>query len=593
MRTPTVLAAGLALALGLCALPFSSFMADDFIQLAVLERALPANPLVVLNLYTLADGSPQQIQTLKNLGALPWFFDPAFKMAFFRPLSSASVALDHALFGLNPIGYQVHVALWFVVLVVGVGNLYAVSLRADAPDPTTRGSRLGPLALLLFTISGIHGMLCWTATRHIVIAGAIGTLALYAHVRWREEGWRPGRWLSVIGVALSLSASEAALGTLAFLFAYEAFGADGSGRIRMRASLPFVCLLAAYFAMYRLLGLGTAGGSDYLDPFTDPYTYLSQLPGRVVFLIAAMLMGGHADLWVIRPDFRPALIVAAMMITCAGGVLLRATWATLSATEQRTTRWLFAGTFLSALPFAGSPIGDRCLIVPWIGGALVIASMLTQWWTVIRRQPGLSNRLLSALCWSLAVIHLVLAPVHRLAAAPLFRRMMFQDLADAVGDQNLGGEPVAGRTVVVLQAPDLRIGLHGYFFRELYHLPMPAAWRVLSWAPFAHRFHRTAADTMEMELVDGELRAPFLVAGDVIEVSGMQATVTAIGHNGPTRVRFRFDRSLDDPTLLFLLWKDRRLQPIAPPAIGGTLDVPRRLGALAAREPGLYRPARV
>jgi len=82
------------------------------------------------------------------------------------------------------------------------------------------------------------------------------------------------------------------------------------------------------------------------------------------------------------------------------------------------------------------------------------------------------------------------------------------------------------------------------------------------------------------------------VTGDVIDVAGMHATVTAVGRNGPNRVRFRFDRPLDDPGFVFLIWKDGRLQSVAPPAIGEVLELSRPAG-LALNPRALYRPERV
>ncbi len=558
---PAIVGAALAVAFALWEMPFSSFMADDFIQLGILERVLPISGVVPFGLYTFA-GSPQDIQSLKDAGAIPWFFDPGFRMAFFRPLSSASLVLDHALFGLHPIGYHIHVTLWSLVLVVCVAKLYQLVLRPGAT-----------LALVLFTIASFHSWLCWTATRHIVLAAALGMLALYSHLQWREAGWRPGRILSVLGFALSLGASEAALGVIAYLFAYEACGARGSARSRVRATLPVVGLVAAYVLMYRLAGLGASIGSDYLDPLRSPYAYLTQIPGRVVFLIGAMLIGGHADLWVLRPDFRPAMILVAAAITLLGGLTLRATWSVASTAERRATGWLAVGAVLSSIPFAGSPMGSRCIIVPWIGGAAAVALILRCWWTTLRQRPGLSNRLVGAVCWGLAAIHLVLAPAQRLAGPPMLRQLMYRDVAQAMEDPLLSRARLSGRTLVLLNTPDLRIGLQGYFFRKLYRLPMPAAWRVLSWAPCAHRFRRTAVDTIEMELRGGELQAPYLARDQIVELADMRATVIDVGRYGPTRVAFRFDRSLDDPSLVFLMWKDGRLQAAAAPAVGATLDV--------------------
>jgi len=269
------------------------------------------------------------------------------------------------------------------------------------------------------------------------------------------------------------------------------------------------------------------------------------------------------------------MILAALAITILGGVLLRAACATRSTTERRNTPWLIAGALLSAIPFAGSPIGSRCILMPWIGGAAVIALILNHWWTTLRRRPGLSNRLLSSLCWGLAAIHLVLAPVGRLVAPLLLRQILFRDLAYAMEDPYLNSERLAGRTLVIPNAPAFPIGLHALPFRQLYRLPLPAAWRILSWAHGSHRFRRTAADALEMELVDGELEAPHLFKGQIITVAGMQATVGEVGRQGPTLVRFHFDRSLDDSNFIFLIWKDGRLQPIVPPAIGGILELSR------------------
>ena len=81
-------------------------MADDFLQLSVLEGVSPDTWTGPLELYMIADGNPDHLKVMKDAGAFPWFFDPQFRMDFFRPLSSALLAADHAIFGLNPIGYR-------------------------------------------------------------------------------------------------------------------------------------------------------------------------------------------------------------------------------------------------------------------------------------------------------------------------------------------------------------------------------------------------------------------------------------------------------------------------------------------------------
>ncbi len=568
-RGPLIAAVALAVLFGLAELPFASFMADDLIQLGFLEGVSPATWIGPLELYTISDGVPEHVQAMKDAGAFPWFFDPGFKMAFARPLSSALLALDHALFGLNPPGYRVHGALWFVVLVGGVGAV----LRRTVPGP------VGSLALLIFTVSGIHGVLAWTATRHIVIAGALGVLALGWHLRWREEGWRPGAVLAPLGFALSLASSEAAVGALAYLVAYELLAGPGGWRRRLLALLPVALLFSTYLLTYRLLHLGASGGSGYLDPLREPLRFAWHAPGRLLFLLGAIVLGGNADLWVLRPDARPALVaVGAVAVGVLAGLLV-ATRPPADAPHRHGTRWLIAGGLVSALPFVGTPIGSRCLVIPLMGGAVALALVIHGWWTRLRRRPGIGNRLLGAACVGVALLHLGLAPLARLAAPPMLRQMMVTRLATAMETIDLDAGQLEGQTVLIPAAPDIAIGFHSYFHLALSGQPMPARWRALSWAPTDHRLHRTADDTFELEMVDGAMEGPHLDAGQVLAIDGLTATVLEMGDIGPSRVRFQLDRSLDDPDVVLLEWREGRLLRFAPPATGASRELPRSIAA--------------
>lgn len=544
-------------------LNFSSFMADDFIQLGVLERVTPCTWLTPFNLYTIADGNPEHMGIMKNAGAFPWFFSPNFKMAFFRPLSSILLAMDHALFGLKPLGYRLHSLIWFLLLLAGFWWL----LRQILPN------KLWTLALVVFAMSGIHGILGWIATRHIIVAAALGLLGLVCHIRWRENDWQPGRFLSIIGFALSLMAGEAAIGIFAYLLAYEVFRASGDWRVRIRTAWPVTMAILIYFVFYRLMNLGAGKGSEYINPLQEPITFLIQLPGRFIFLVGSLLMGGNADLWVLRPHLRNGMIAAGAIVLFIFILVFRTTWKAVSAPERKNIGWLLAGSAASALPFIGTPIGSRCLVIPFLGGAVIIAFLIQNGWSRLRRQPGLVPRLCSGACAFLALIHLLIAPVQRLATPLLLKQMMFDRLATAMNEAEFGREPLASRTVIILTAPDLVIGLHSYFYRTLYRLPMPAVWRVLSWAPYTHRFQRSAMDTLVMELPKGEVHAPFFKMHDAVALKGMRVTVLAMNKNGQTRVEFRFDRPLDDPRFCFMAWQNGRLRQVKLPSLGGSLTL--------------------
>jgi hypothetical protein len=556
-----VVAVLVAALLGLAELPFAALMADDLFQVAQLEGVLPSQG--PLQLFTLSDGVPEHVRAMKEAGGFPWFFDRDFKMKFFRPLSSLLLAADHALWGLWPVGYRLQGTLWLVALVASFGLL----LRTALP-----GS-VGSWALIVFAVSGIHSSLFWNAARHVVIAGALGTMALAAHVRWRESAWQPGRFLSIAGFALALLASEAAYGVLAYLFLYEALGAPGNVRARCRALLPILALIAGYLALYVIAGLGASPSGGYVDPLRAPGAFLVGVPARWLFMIGATIAGGGADLWLLRPDLRSAFALTGAAIAVAFAALLRVVWASAPEAERRGSRWLIAGAAASALPFVGSPIGSRCLVLPLLGGSVVVAFVLHGWWRTLRHRSGSAYRIASAACVLLAVIHLGLAPLARLVSPYLMRQMMYDRLVAAMQQAELDLERLPSQRVVVLRAPDFILGLHALSFRALYRLPLPRSWRTLSWARGPHRYQRTAADTLVLELPEGQIQASGLAVGDLVELEGMTAKVLARGNLGPKRVEFRFDRPLEDGELHFLGWRNGRFEHIELPAVGEWLSL--------------------
>ena len=562
---PLGLALALAAAFGAWEILFAGFMADDLMQLGILEGVSPAAAWTgPFDLYTIADGDPAHVRTMQDAGLFPWFVPPAFEMAFLRPLSSATLAIDHALFGLHPAGYRLHGVLWSLALVAVVG----VTLRRALPG------RIATIALIVFVVSGIQSMFCWTATRHVVIAAALGFAALAAHLRWREDGWWPGAVLSVVALGSSLAASEVGVAVAVYLLAYETLAASGSARMRLRAASPALAVLATYLLVWRLLERGVSPGADYIDPLREPGTFLVELPARLAVLIGGLVTGGNVDLWVLRPDLRPVLVMAGVLASLGFAVLLRAAWREAPAVEQRAIRWLGAATVVSAVLFVGTPIGARCLLVPLVGGAALIAVVIARWWTVWRLESVRRRRVLGVACAGLAVIHLGFAPIGRLAGPVLLRHVMTTRAAAAIPDAELDPATLPNQTVVVLVAPDLVVGMHAAFHQLLYRLPMPARWRVLSWAPARHRFVRTGSDTLQMQVAGGAIERATLRPGRKVSLRGMEATVLAAGTLGPSRIRFRFDRPLDDPSLTLLAWSAGRLRRVAPPPVGGTIVVP-------------------
>jgi len=131
--------------------------------------------------------------------------------------------------------------------------------------PAARGGSsisTGALALWIFAVAPAHMQpYGWIASRHMLVAGVPAMFGVLAHVRAREEGWRPGRWVAPLAVGVGLLGGEAALGGLALWIAYDLAGPStpGAWRARLLAALPAVAVAAAYLALYTWFGGGTAG----------------------------------------------------------------------------------------------------------------------------------------------------------------------------------------------------------------------------------------------------------------------------------------------------------------------------------------------
>src|SRR5262249_21144213 len=84
-------------------------------------------------------------------------------------------------------------------------------------------------------------------------------------------------------------------------------------------------------------------------------------------------------------------------------------------------------------------------------------------------------------------------------------------------------------------------------------------------------------------------------AGDAVELEGMTAEVETVLPDGrPKRVRFRFDRDLSAPSLVWTRWDRLGFVPSPPPAVGATARLPSidAKKALLRDGYGWARPAR-
>jgi len=563
-RTSLVMAVALALCLpGLG----GGFFTDDHVLMAEVEGRVPG--VRPWDLYSFApDG--ETLQRWIDLGAYPWWTSPEVRIRLFRPLPSLLVNAEHAVFGRRAPGYHLVTLAVFAAMLLVASRV----LRAALPDaPAVAG-----VAFAVFAWNDIQAQpATWLADRHAPLAALFGFAGLWLHVRRREAG---GSWGGPAAPALSavaLLCSEVGLQPLAYVLAYELLRrrkpAPGQGRApgrswaselirreRLVPVLPAAALAVGYLATYRALGYGTRGSATYLDPGSDPLGFLAALPLRLPAFAADLLGGVSLDLWLLSPGVRPLLVGLGVASLAVFGWAL---WKTNA--HEGPVGWLLAGALLAAIPATPGAPGGRLLLVPGLGVAAGLAAL-------ILRLPARSRRW-GALAVVLAVVHLVLQPLEMLVQVVVMGQIA-RRTEIAAREVPVPRRP--GVDVALVGVADPMIGLYVGMTRLLSE-PRPRSWRSLTMAPCDHQLHPVGRDALEVTLVGCRMmnaewerlfNAHPFQRGQVFQAAGLKAEALEVVDGGPTRLRFTFDRALDDPDLVLLTWRDGALRKVELPAGG-------------------------
>lgn len=336
------------------------------------------------------------IRELTNGGALGvWPSDDRF----FRPVSSVSLYLDVALWGLSAVGYHMTGVLLHVVNALLLVLLVATATRED--DPQRRGP--GWTALLaggLYLLHPSHSeAVAWIACRGDLLAVLFSLAALLAYAAFRQgrilPPWASGG-LTVVATALALLAKESALFLPALLLFLELSPwtrprPDDGRNVPPWLTLALVAAYPAYFVVRRLalgqwlggygeqmhleLGLWRSGGSMATYLFRAFLPPLEAAPGTLIlFVVSAAVAGlcllrGSADE---RPRRRALLPLAAVALAAS---LVPAVNMGTSLVGTQGERFIYAATLFSSVMVAALLRG-RLRGVPLVvaAAALLLAS---------------------------------------------------------------------------------------------------------------------------------------------------------------------------------------------------------------------------
>ncbi len=561
-----VVALALVLALPSLAVPL---VADEHLQMTTWRADHAGSGRSFLDdCFVFASGDPAANRQAMEHGHGAWWTPSDFKVAFWRPLSAATFAIDLSLWPGNAVLMHVHTLVWFLALLVALDALYR---RFLTPPIAT-------LALALYAWDDARGgVLTWISNRTAIIAGFFGVCVLIAHDRWRRDGWRAGAWLAPVLFALGLLSAEMAIATAAFLLGHALWMDKGPLARRLARLAPYVLIVVAWQAIYSARGFGVTASGSYVHPLHEPLSYAAKLAVRAPMLLLGQLTPFMADLWLFSPT---AMRVGFFVIAVATiGVVARIAWPRLAAEPQ--SRFWLAGALLSLLPISAAGPGDRNLVFVGFGASAALAMAFAR----LADDPPASK-------WPRFVVGALV--VFNLALAPLLLPLKClgnfnMETMRAQTDANIPRDAtVAQKTLVVVSASSEGGVFFAWSYRDAMGIPKPGRTRILATSFGPVSVTRLDAVTLRVRpdggFLAGEMhqlmRNPsrrFRV-GDVVTLSNMTATVEEIAGDGrPTHVTFRFAAPLESPEFIWMRGQGMGLVGWTPPRVGETVVVPGAL----------------
>ncbi len=413
-------AARLLAALGLLAhLPCLAigFLADDHFQRLALESeafdsrlaALPA----ALNLYDFGDAAEASGPAFVKAG-VPWWVSDTWRVQFLRPLASASLALDHALFGdFAPAHHATGLLLFCAILILAHRVLAQLGLGAVG--------RAVALALIAVDESSVIPV-GWLANRNTLIEALLGLAGLAC---LGARGAPTPAWRGLLGLALAtlaMGAKESGC-VFAVLVAWE-----WASRLRgpRRWSLVVIGPLLAIGGIGLWLSLGAGAESRF---YPEPWDAPLEVAERGLRLLLLALSAGWTPLPVDLANFRPA--TAPFILGAAVPLAMLLVW-TVRATWQRpvSARLVIAGLALLA-PQAAAPLSERLLFLPQMAVAGLLGFAVQT--RVDHRAWGVGAKLAAASALGVAVSCSALAVLGHEARAQV---RAAQDIAAEVGAEH-------------------------------------------------------------------------------------------------------------------------------------------------------------
>jgi len=548
---------------------FVGLAADDFIHGLVLTRSQEFLGYAHGWQRLFQFATPATDPSLFADGILAWWADPYFKLSFLRPLSALTHVVDYALWPRSPFLMHAHSLVFFLLTLVAALRLYRQVLKPQW---------VAVFALLLYAVDTTHAIaVAWIANRNASIACALSMFAVVSYLRAKPES-HLARCGSAGLFGAAMLAGEGALGAACYVLAAEIFLAEDSLRRRAYRMLPWAVVGMVCVGAAHVLGFGTAGSGEYLDPIHDTAAYLRALPSRSLALLGADFTLAPPEWWnaydLLLPGARQVFVVLAV---CALGF-----WAwvlTPLLRRSATARFFLCASLLALLPAAATFPHGRTLGWASIGLMGLFAEYFGSYVDGVLPQ----TRLAGLAAATVVLMHVILSPLSLAGGSWAMHdvRMMLERADRTVPS----AESIREQDVIFINPPQDPIVIFAPARRALLGIPRPHMQRWLATGLTAIRVTRLDERTLELEPKAGFVREqtervargnrPFTI-DQRIDLPGLHVQVMSLTPDGrPQRARFRFDSKLEDPRYVWRVWLDENFVPFQPPPLNASVMVPR------------------
>lgn len=558
----------------------ADFTADDHLHRLLMRdepgiAGLHSRPF---DLFVFANGDPKDNAAMVDAGLFPWWTDPHLKLAFLRPLSSATHALDHALWPDSAVAQLAHNLAWHALVLLCVWLVFRRFFAFGGIDRRW----IAVLALALFAFDDARGpVVGWIANRNSLVAMAIALPALLAHDRWRRDGWAPGRWIGPLVFALSLLAGESAIALLAYLGAHALWLDDKPLKDRAVAIAPYLVVVVVWRVIYAKLGYGVAGSGIYLDPGSDPIAFACAATSRVPYLLQSALAFPWSDF----ASFYQVIGLATPMLVGAwvGLVGIGLGFARMIRRDPLARFWA-TGMVLSAIPIASTFPADRLLGFVSIGAMGLVAQFLA---AALRQRELLGDGRVRRIGGTILAVMLVL--VNLVLSPPLLvlrsRSMVAVGRVLDRGEAGIPRDGIADKTVILINTPSDALAGYVPIMRASRGQERPAHILWFASATTDITIERVDDRTLRIEPRDGLLRyeidqmmrdprvAPFATS-QTFPLPDVTMEIAGAIDGRPRTILARFAIPVGDPSLVWLRWEGKSYVPYHPPAVGARETLP-------------------